>query len=469
MAKKFIILFVTILLITQVSFSQQTKVQKLDSIFAELHSKGKFNGNILIAEKGEVIYKNSYGFANETTKEKLTENSIFELASVSKQFTAMAIVLLKKAGKLNYEDKLDKFIPALNFYENITIRNLLNHTGGLPDYMGIMDTIFDKSKIATNKDLINIFAKTKPAILFKPNTKYEYSNTGYALLASVIEKASGLSYKEYLDKAIFKPLKMTNSFVYTRRLAPKKIKNYAFGYVYLEKAKKNVLPDDYDDTNMVIWLDGIVGDGTVNSTIGDLLKWDKALYSDVLINADDRKEIFSVVTLTTGKKSNYGFGWQVDNNKNFGKIVNHTGSWPGYATFIERNLDSNKTIILLQNNERSTFPIKQIRDVIYTLPKKNEVKENEVLVSKDIIEKYLGEYELAPEVTVKIFWDNDVLKTQLTGQKAFPIFAKSETDFFLKVVEAQLEFVKDKEGNVTNLILLQNGNSTEAIKIKQLK
>jgi CubicO group peptidase (beta-lactamase class C family) len=466
MTKKFVFLFVTKLLLTQLLFSQQTNVQKLDSVFAALHSKGKFNGNILIADKGEVVYKNSYGFANETTKEKLTENSIFELASVSKQFTAMAIVLLKKSGKLNYEDKLDKFIPALDFYENITIRNLLNHTGGLPDYMAIMDTVFDKSKIATNKDMISIFAKAKPAILFKPNTKYEYSNTGYALLASIIEKASGVSYKNYLDKAIFKPLQMTNSFVYNRRLAPRKVKNYAYGYVYIEKAKKYVLPDDYDDTNMVIWLDGIVGDGTVNSTTGDLLKWDKALYTDVLINDEDRKDIFSGITFANGKKSNYGFGWLVENNKVLGKIVNHTGSWPGYATFIERDLDSNKTIIVLQNNERSTFSVKQIRDAIYDLPKKNAVKENELYISKDIIEKYLGEYELASQVVIKIFWDNDVLKTQLTGQKAFPIFAKSETVFFLKVVEAQLEFVKDKDGKVTNLILLQNGNSTEALKIK---
>jgi CubicO group peptidase (beta-lactamase class C family) len=466
MKKIYIFLFLTNLLVWQISYSQQVNVQKLDSIFVTLYSKGKFNGNILIADKGKVIYKNSYGFANETTKEKLTENSIFELASVSKQFTAMAIVLLQKSGKLNYEDKLGKFIPSLSFYENVSIRNLLNHTGGLPDYMSIMDSVFDKSKIATNEDLINIFAKIKPISLFAPNTKYEYSNTGYALLASIIEKVSGLSYKNYLEKFIFKPLQMTNSFVYNRRLAPRKIKNYAFGYVYIEKAKKYVLPDDYDDTNMVIWLDGIVGDGTVNSTTGDLLKWDKALYTDVLINDADRKEIFSGINLENGKKSNYGFGWLIENNKVLGKIVNHTGGWPGYATFIERNLDSNKTIIVLQNNERSTFSIRQIRDVIYNLDKKKVVKENEIVVSKDIIEKYLGEYELGEGVIIKIFWDNDVLKTQLTGQNAFPIFAKSETVFFLKVVEAQIEFVKDKSGKVTNLILLQNGNSIEAIRIK---
>ena len=466
MAKKLLLLFISNVILAHFSHAQQIKAQKLDSIFASFHKKGKFNGNILIAEKGAIIYKNSFGLANESTKEKLNENSIFELASVSKQFTAMGIVLLKKAGKLSYDDKISRYIPSLGFYGNITIRNLLNHTGGLPDYMGIMDSIFDKTKIATNRDIINIFAKRKPPILFEANTKYEYSNTGYALLASVIEKASNMSYKNYLDKVIFKPLKMTNSFVYTRRLAPRKISNYAFGYIYNDKLKKNILPDDFGETDMVVWLDGIVGDGTVNSTTGDLLKWDQALYTNVLINDEDRKEIFTPATLQNGKKTNYGFGWQIENNKKIGAIVNHTGGWPGYATYIERDIDSNKTIILLQNNERSTFPIKQIRDILYGIVKPDIKQRSEIKLAKEVIAQYIGEYELQPNVILKIFIEDDVLKTQLTGQKALPIFAESENKFFLKVVDAQLEFIKDKEGKVLSVILLQNGNTTEALKIK---
>ncbi len=134
----------------------------------------------------------------------------------------MGIVLLKEQGKQKLEDDITKYIPALSHYKGVTVRNLLNHTGGLPDYMGLMDSVYDKSRIAVNKDIISVFSKHKPAILFKPNTKYEYSNTGYALLASIIEKASGMSYGGYLDKYIFKPLKMKNTFVYTRRFAPKK-------------------------------------------------------------------------------------------------------------------------------------------------------------------------------------------------------------------------------------------------------
>ena len=209
-----------LLLIGHFTFGQD-RIQKIDSILNSLYSKEKINGNFLIAEKGKIIYSHSFGLANETTKDKLNENSIFELASCSKQFTAMAIMILKEKGKLSLDDKIIKYIPELSDYNGVTIRNLLNHTGGLPDYMELMDSLFDKSKIANNKDIIQIFSKYQPKILFEPNTKYEYSNTGYALLASIIEKASGLTYADYLSKTIFKPLKMKNTFVYTRRLSPK--------------------------------------------------------------------------------------------------------------------------------------------------------------------------------------------------------------------------------------------------------
>ncbi|GAB4453503.1 MAG: hypothetical protein Fur0028_08980 [Bacteroidales bacterium] len=280
---KRLILAISLILIGQLTFGQD-RIKKLDSLLTAMHSNENLNGNILIAEEGKVMYKKSFGNANEDTKQKLNENSIFELASCSKQFTAMAIMILKEKGKLNLDDNISKFIPELANYKNITIKNLLNHTGGLPDYMDLMDSLFDKSKIATNKDIIALFSKVQPKILFAPNTKYEYSNTGYALLASIIEKASGQSYANFLQNNIFKPLKMTRSFVYTRRFAPKNIANYAFGYIYSDSLKKYILPDDLTETKSVIWLDGIVGDGCVNSTINDLLKWDRALYTNKLLS-----------------------------------------------------------------------------------------------------------------------------------------------------------------------------------------
>ncbi|MEY3424935.1 MAG: hypothetical protein RL679_293 [Bacteroidota bacterium] len=454
-----------LILIGQLAFCQD-RIQKIDSLLNSLYSKEKINGNFLIAEKGKVIYSHSFGLANETTKDKLNENSIFELASCSKQFTAMAIMILKENGKLSLDDKIIKYIPELSNYNGVTVRNLLNHTGGLPDYMELMDSLFDKSNIATNRDIIQIFHKYQPTILFEPNTKYEYSNTGYALLASIIEKVSGLTFADYLSKTIFKPLKMKNTFVYSRRLTPKKIDNYALGYVYSDSLKKYFLPDELKETNMVIWLDGIVGDGTVNSTINDLLKWDRALYTNKLLTQEAMKEVFEVATLNDASKTKYGFGWVIDDNADFGKISSHSGGWPGYVTYIERHITHDKTIIILQNHDNVSIPVKSIRSILYNKPLPVQKIRKEISITSEQLEKFAGVYEIEKGFEIKISLDKDQLFAQLTGQNAFPIFAESEMVFFLKVVDAQFQFEKNENGEISNLFLLQNGNKIEAKRTK---
>lgn len=454
-----------LILIGQLAFCQD-RIQKIDSLLNSLYSKEKINGNFLIAEKGKVIYSHSFGLANETTKDKLNENSIFELASCSKQFTAMAIMILKENGKLSLDDKIIKYIPELSNYNGVTVRNLLNHTGGLPDYMELMDSLFDKSNIATNRDIIQIFHKYQPTILFEPNTKYEYSNTGYALLASIIEKVSGLTYADYLSKTIFKPLKMKNTFVYSRRLTPKKIDNYALGYVYSDSLKKYFLPDELKETNMVIWLDGIVGDGTVNSTINDLLKWDRALYTNKLLTQEAMKEVFEVATLNDASKTKYGFGWVIDDNADFGKISSHSGGWPGYVTYIERHITQDKTIIILQNHDNVSIPVKSIRSILYNKPLPVQKIRKEISITSEQLKKFTGVYEIEKDFEIKISLDKDQLFAQLTGQNAFPIFAESEMVFFLKVVDAQFQFEKNENGEISNLFLLQNGNKIEAKRTK---
>lgn len=456
---------IALLVIGQLVVAQDNRIQKIDSLLNVQFAENTLNGNVLIAEKGTVIYKKSYGLANETTQELLNENSIFELASVSKQFTAMAVAILKEKGKLSYDDKLSKFIPELYSYDNITIKNLLQHTSGLPDYMELMEGLFDKSKIATNKDIIALFAQQSPKLLFEPNTKWEYSNTGYALLATIIEKASGMSYGDYLKKAIFSPLKMNNTFVYTRRYAPKKVTNYAFGYVYNDSLKKHVLPDDFYATKEVVWLDGIVGDGTVNSTVNDLLKWDRALYKNKLLSKSGMNEVFEVGTLNDGSKTNYGFGWMIDQNKDFGKLTNHSGGWPGYKTYIDRHIDNDKTIIILQNHEEVKLPVKSIRSILYNQPLEVKKNRKEITLSNEQLQKMVGTYEIQPGFDMKITLENNQLFTQLTGQSPFPLFAETETLFFLKVVDAQLQFEKDEKGAVSSAFLLQNGNKIEAKRV----
>ncbi|QGN23461.1 serine hydrolase [Elizabethkingia anophelis] len=415
--KKVIILFIAVS-----SFVYGQKEKKLDSLFTSLYAAKEFNGNVLVAEKGKVIYEKSFGLANEKTKQKLDKNTVFELASVSKQFTAMGIVQLEKEGKLSYNDPLTKYFPELSFYKPITIDNLLHHTSGLPDYMSLFDKNWDKKKFATNKDVVEMLAKYKPELLFVPSDKYEYSNTGYALLGLIIEKVSKQSYGDYLNKKIFKPLGMANTRVYRSRYKPEKISNYALGYVVDSLGNKKLL-DDLGKEYYTYYLDGIVGDGMVNSTTGDLLKWDRALYGDKLVNQKDKDLIFSSIVTKDNKDTRYGYGWAIDTKYPFGKIANHSGGWAGYITFIERDLDYDKTIIILQNNdsEAASSPVKQLRNILYDI--------KPIKVDLATLQKYAGKYTKKNSKTFEVFFENNKLYVPLNPQVKLELEAISTNKF----------------------------------------
>ncbi|MCT4305571.1 serine hydrolase [Elizabethkingia anophelis] len=415
--KKVIILFIAVS-----SFVYGQKEKKLDSLFTSLYAAKEFNGNVLVAEKGKVIYEKSFGLANEKTKQKLDKNTVFELASVSKQFTAMGIVQLEKEGKLSYNDPLTKYFPELSFYKPITIDNLLYHTSGLPDYMSLFDKNWDKKKFATNKDIVDMLAKYKPELLFVPGDKYEYSNTGYALLGLIIEKVSKQSYGDYLNKKIFKPLGMANTRVYRSRYKPEKISNYALGYVVDSLGNKKLL-DDLGKEYYTYYLDGIVGDGMVNSTTGDLLKWDRALYGDKLVNQKDKDLIFSSIVTKDNKDTRYGYGWSIDTKYPFGKIANHSGGWAGYITFIERDLDYDKTIIILQNNdsEAASSPVKQLRNILYDI--------KPIKVDLATLQKYAGKYTKKNNKTFEVFFENNKLYVPLNPQVKLELEAISTNKF----------------------------------------
>lgn len=415
--KKIIILFIAVS-----SFVYGQKEKKLDSLFTSLYAAKEFNGNVLVAEKGKVIYEKSFGLANEKTKQKLDKNTVFELASVSKQFTAMGIVQLEKEGKLSYNDPLTKYFPELSFYKPITIDNLLHHTSGLPDYMSLFDKNWDKKKFATNKDIVEMLAKYKPELLFVPGDKYEYSNTGYALLGLIIEKVSKQSYGDYLNKKIFKPLGMANTRVYRSRYKPEKISNYALGYVVDSLGNKKLL-DDLGKEYYTYYLDGIVGDGMVNSTTGDLLKWDRALYGDKLVNQKDKDLIFSSIVTKDNKDTRYGYGWAIDTKYPFGKIANHSGGWAGYITFIERDLDYDKTIIILQNNdsEAASSPVKQLRNILYDI--------KPIKVDLATLQKYAGKYTKKNSKTFEVFFENNKLYVPLNPQVKLELEAISTNKF----------------------------------------
>lgn len=430
----------------------QNRLKQLDSLFSSLQAKGNFNGNVLIAEKGKPIYKKSFGIANEVTGEKLNGNSIFELASVSKQFTAMGIVILEQRGKLSFEDSIGKYIPELKFYKNVTIRNLLNHTSGLPDYMDLLDSLFDKSKIATNKDVVEVFARTHASLLFEPGTEYEYSNTGYVLLAEIIERISHTSFKDFLKTNIFNPLGMKHSFVYNRRLHPKSKENYALGYVR-DSLGNPVLPDSTEEYKYVTWLDGISGDGTVNSTTGDLLIWDRALKNNKLVSKKVMQLIFSPAILKNGKKTHYGFGWQLDSSMVYGKVASHTGGWPGYITSIELDLTNEKTIIILQNitSEETVIPSDEIRKILYRIPISPFIH-----LDLSQIKQYEGRYTLEDGSIIKFIIKNDKLYWKYSDDIELELQPISATNFIVKDYhpEVEIEFFREN-GTVKGCLLKQ--------------
>lgn len=446
--KTTILLFI-ILLYSNITFAQKTQTEQLDSLFSLLHSKGMFNGNVLVADSGNILFKNSYGLANEETKQKLNDTTIFELASVSKQFTAMGIVLLAKQGKLRYDESISKYIPELSFYGDISIRNLLNHTSGLPDYMELFIEKWDKTKFATNQDIVDEFVKHRPEPVFQPGDQYEYSNTGYALLALIIEKVSKKTFGQFLVETIFQPLEMTNSMVYRSRFEPKKIENYALGYVSDSTGNK-VLTNSFGKEFYMYYLDGIVGDGMVNSTTEDLLKWDRALYTDKLINSEDKDLIFRSVETKDGKETNYGFGWAIGVSEKYGKIVNHSGGWAGYITFLERHVDNDKTIIILQNNATAlaTMPTREVRKILYYEPL---ISDNDdlkpVTLATEELDQYLGVYtndELPLKIT--IFTKENMLMAQAEGQSAFPLDPYENHTF--KFDPAKIKMVFDTEQKI---------------------
>ncbi|MBL7129699.1 MAG: serine hydrolase [Ignavibacteria bacterium] len=353
--KKILFLLFLITLFTNVNYSQSISqhVKSIDSIMIIAQDRYNFNGTILVAENGEVIYKKSFGFSNFLTKEKLTTNSMFDLASISKAFTAMCIMILKENGKLEYEDDIQKYFPDLP-YEGITIRHLLHHTSGLPDYGQMFSVIWDRNKIADNDDIWEMFEVHKPEVLFAPGEKYRYCNTGYAMLASIIEIVSGIPYRDFLRDNIFDKLSMNRTQVVNRRYRSEKINEYAYSHVFSISDGGYTFPDSVEASQYVYYLDGIVGDGCVNSTVEDMFKWDRALYTEKLVNKETLEEAFTPGTLNDSSKTNYGFGWRIKNTPN-GKVFEHGGGWAGYINMFIRMVDKDQTLIVLTNNSFSAY------------------------------------------------------------------------------------------------------------------
>ncbi|WP_454051969.1 serine hydrolase [Clostridium sp. Marseille-Q7071] len=446
------------------------KQEKLHNLFMNLAEKKQFNGAILVADGGEIIYKEAFGIADISTSRPLTTDSVFELASVSKPITAMGIMILKEQGKLDYEDFIEKWIPDFP-YKGITIRQLLSHTSGLPDYSVLFIEKWNRDKIASNQDVLEMLKKYKPAMYFEPNEKWEYSNTGYVVLALIIEKVTGMSFEEYMDKYIFQPLGMKSSRVYNRRYNKEEISDYAYGYVYSHQSEKYELPDKLAGIEYVVFLDGMQGDGMISSNVEELFIWDRALYSEKLVTRKTLEEAFAPVYLNNKETFDYGFGWIIDYDNDMGKVVSHSGGWPGYNNYLFRYIDKNKTIIYLCNFEQNIdfqqqtlLAVQQILfDKPYTIPEVPKAKER-VDIDESVYDQYIGKYLLDPGLEITVIKKDGKLFFQMLMKSLYELIPLSETRFFIKHALVELEFLKDEKGKVCELVIYQSGGE-KAIRI----
>ncbi len=325
--------------------------QAIRQAFDEAKASG-FSGVVLVAKEGKIIFHEAVGMRHYETKEPLNKTDIFELASVSKQFTAMIIMMLQEKGKLNYDDPIDQYIQVP--YPKITIRHLLTHTSGLPDYQEIMDKHWDKSKVAGNPDILEYLKRYAPPAVFSPGEKYEYSNTGYVLLASIAEKASGEDFIALCRNWIFKPLNMRHTDI--RTLAEKaNVKNFAAGHLLDSTQRYYLNANKFHASDYTVWLGNRKGPGRISSTAKDLLKWDQALYTEQLVRTATRTEAFTPARLNNGTTVSYGFGWDIEKDASGNTIVLHTGDNPGYRTIIVRLLSARNTVIILNNNAHGSM------------------------------------------------------------------------------------------------------------------
>ena len=332
----------------------------IHNLARELNKKDGFNGAWLYAEKGEIVSKGVLGFRDPENTLPITEDTIFQLASVSKTFTSAAVMLLVREGTLHLEDEIVKFFPEIP-YPGVTIRHLLTHTSGIPDYFDDGDWFIriwkEEKRVPGNDEILRFLRETKAKPYFAPGEGLHYSNTGYNLLALLVERLSGVPYEEFLQKNIFEPSGMSSTRCCHIRRDGIPFENFARATVF-EDGKYVADVDSAEDGDVVAF-DGLNGDDYVYTNIFDMLRWDRALREGKVLTLDEQKLMYTPGKLNNGEDAvydeedglGYGFGWAVSREEGLGLVVSHSGGMPGVATWFERFIDADRVLVILANRD----------------------------------------------------------------------------------------------------------------------
>ncbi len=325
--------------------SAQLKSEWIDSIFTKLSKGYWFNGSVAYLEKGCLIYQKSFGISNFRTKDTLTVNSPFQLASVSKMFAAMSAMILKEDGLLDLDADIREYIPAFP-YDSVTTRLLLTHRSGLSRYMSLAHEEWTNKTIPmTNNDMLDLYEEHVPKPYFLPDHGFHYCNTNYALVASVVEAITDMSYSDFVQQRIFDPLEMDDSFVYNMdedTVVSFYVETEVMGHTFRNWRPTRVRNE---------YLNGVTGDKGIYTSIVDLAKFDQAITGNQLVTSETMSEAFTRGSKKYWKrKDNYGFGWRIKESED--STAFHFGWWKGYRAYYIRDMEAAKTLIVLTNKDK---------------------------------------------------------------------------------------------------------------------
>jgi len=417
-------------------------VARMDQIVRASSEADAFSGAVLVARDGEILLDRGYGLANREWGVPNDGDVKFRLGSLSKQFTAVAVLLLSEQGKVDLDAPIKTWLPdAPAAWDAVTPRRLLSHTAGLPNFTTFADYEALKTRPATTAQLIARFSG-RP-LDFAPGEGFAYSNSGYILLSAVIEAASGQTYADFIQQALFTPLGMADSG-YDRhdRILPRRASGYA-------TEASGVVNADYVDMSIPL------GAGALYSTTHDLLKWEQALFGGRVLKPQ------SLTALTTPVRNGYALGLAATPDR---KLVWHNGAIEGFNTYMAYAPDDRIAVIVLANLNGQA-PDKLGPDLM-TLARGGTVtlasERRAVTLPPEALAAYVGVYSLSPTFALTITAAEGGLKVQATGQPAFELKAQGDDAFFLTEVDAQITFTRDAEGRVDGLVLHQGGRDMPA-------
>jgi len=462
-----LLLYITLLLSPEELYSQPDRKindsiviiaqsSQVDSLFTPWSKSNSPGVAVLVMKDGKVLHRKGYGLANIQTKTPVSPESVFDLGSIGKQFTAMAIMILAERGHLSYDDKLTTFFPEFPSYAGkITIKHLLHHTAGLPEYEKLYiqnrkvkpdyETAYKKTSWAfepTSKDLLALISEqTLPE--FTAGDEWDYSNTGYVILGQIVEKISGISLSQFMKVNIFQPLGMNNTLLYDE--TKPKISNLAVSYIWVGNEIKGI---NYNALSL------IYGDGGVNSSISDMANWYRAIENNTLIKASTLKQAFTSGKLNNGANVGYGYGWYVSNSLGLERMI-HAGTWIGFKHEVAYYPEQHVTVLILSNDGRFT---RTDRSALITQLTKIFLSDKmtfptAVRINPAILKQYTGKYESETGESFEISIIGGALNVKPSGLLPIRLVPESAIKFFVDDSEDdRYVFRKDDKGKVIGLM-----------------